>query len=298
MNLFIIQGGFELGCIFTILSLGLFISFKILNIPDLTVDGSFTLGAACSAMLALAGHPFLGLAAALLCGALAGAVTGFLQTKLKVQYILSGILTMTGLYSINLRIMDKKPTISLFGYDSIFTPFNDIFGISNAKTIVLFLLVVLLICLMLIFLKTQLGLALRATGDNEVMVRASSINTDRMKILGLALANSLVALSGAVFAQHQSFADLNSGIGMMVIGLASIIIGESLINRKSLLVRLISVAVGAILYRYILTIALQFGIEASDLKLLSAILVTAAISIPSIQSAIAHRRRKGGQNHA
>lgn len=298
MNLFIIQGGFELGCIFTILSLGLFISFKILNIPDLTVDGSFTLGAACSAMLALAGHPFLGLAAALLCGALAGAVTGFLQTKLKVQYILSGILTMTGLYSINLRIMDKKPTISLFGYDSIFTPFNDIFGISNAKTIVLFLLVVLLICLMLIFLKTQFGLALRATGDNEVMVRASSINTDRMKILGLALANSLVALSGAVFAQHQSFADLNSGIGMMVIGLASIIIGESLINRKSLLVRLISVAIGAILYRYILTIALQFGIEASDLKLLSAILVTAAISIPSIQSAIAHRRRKGGQNHA
>lgn len=298
MNLFIIQGGFELGCIFTILSLGLFISFKILDIPDLTVDGSFTLGAACSAMLTLAGHPFLGLAAALLCGGFAGAVTGFLQTKLKVQYILSGILTMTGLYSINLRIMNKKPTISLFGYDSIFTPFNDLFGITNAKTIVLFLLVVLLICLMLLFLKTQLGLALRATGDNEVMVRASSINTDRMKILGLALANSLVALSGAVFAQHQSFADLNSGIGMMVIGLASIIIGESLINRKSLLVRLISVAVGAILYRYILTIALQFGIEASDLKLLSAILVTAAISIPSIQLAIAHRRRKGGKNHA
>lgn len=296
MNLFIIQGGFELGCIFTILSLGLFISFKILNIPDLTVDGSFTLGAASCAMLTVAGHPFLALIVALLCGGLAGAVTGFLQTKLKVQTILAGILTMTGLYSINLRIMDKKPTVSLFGFDTIFTPFQSLGSIN--KTIVLLLLVLLILLLLVLFLKTQLGLALRATGDNEVMVRASSINTDRMKILGLALANALVALSGAVFAQHQSFADLSSGIGMMVIGLASIIIGESLIHRKSLLVRLISVAVGAILYRYILTAALQFGIEASDLKLLSAILVTIAISIPSIQATLTLRRRKGGRNHA
>lgn len=299
MNLYILQGGFELGCIFTILSLGLFISFKVLNIPDLTVDSSFTTGAACSAIFTLAGHPFLGLLAALISGALAGAVTGILQTKLKVQAILAGILTMSGLYSINLRIMSKKPTLSLFGFDTIFTPFETIFGSTWVKTIVLMLLVLLLILCLLFFLRTQSGLALRATGDNEIMVRASSINTDRMKILGLALANSLVALAGAVFAQHQAFADVSGGIGMMVIGLASIIIGETLINRKPLIIRLFSVAVGAILYRYILTFALQFGIDASDLKLLSAILVALAISFPTLQKKLqAVIRRKGGATHA
>ncbi len=183
--------------------------------------------------------------------------------------------------------------------NSIFTPFENLFGSTWVKTIVLILLVLLLILFLLFFLRTQTGLALRATGDNEIMVRASSINTDRMKILGLALANGLVALAGAVFAQHQAFADVSGGIGMMVIGLASIIIGETLINRKPLLIRLFSVAIGAILYRYILTFALQFGIDASDLKLLSAILVTLAISFPTLKALLqAYNRRKGGTSHA
>ena len=297
MTLITIQGAFELGCIFAILSLGLYISFKILNIPDLTVDGSFTLGACVSGVLAVSGHPILGLFAAILCGMLAGSITGILQTKLKVQTILAGILTMTGLYSINLRIMSNTPSISLFNIPTLFTQFTNFIPADLIKTIILPILVIILVGLLYFFLKTQLGLSLRATGDNEVMVRASSINTDAMKILGLALANGLVALSGAIFAQHQSFADISGGIGMMIIGLASIIIGDTIFKSKNILTQLMSVIVGAILYRYLLTFALQIGINTNDLKLLSACLVALAISIPTIKNYLA-KSKKRGENHA
>lgn len=279
-----------LGMIFAIMSLGVFISFKILNIPDLTIDGSFTTGCAMSAVCCVQGHPFIGIGLAFVAGCCAGIITGILQTKCKVQAILAGILTMTALYSINLKILNGMPNISLFHKQTIFTPFEPIFGDHTGFIVVAVLLVAFAVVLYL-FLKTQLGMSLRATGDNEAMVRASSINSDRMKVMGLALANGLVAIGGAVFAQNQGFADVSGGIGMMVVGVASIIVGEAFIHRKSMAFRFLAVIVGAIVYRFVLTIALQVGIAASDLNLFSALLVALAISLP-------HIRKKRRKHHA
>lgn len=276
MNLTVILGAIELGAIFSILSLGLYISFKVLDIPDLTVDGSFTTGCAVSAIVTVASSPALGLLLAFVAGALAGLVTGLLITKLKINAILAGILTQTALYSINLRIMDGKPNISLLDSKTIFTNINQI--TSYGTLILLFIFVIVIVLLLNYFLKTQLGLALRACGDNEDMVRASSIDTDKMKLIGLSLANGLVGLSGALYTQQQTYSDITAGIGMMVIGLASIIIGTTFIKNEKVLVSLIATVVGAIFYRFVLTFALQVGITSGDLKLLSAVIVVIAIS--------------------
>lgn len=287
MALSTIQNAILLGMIFSIMSLGVFISFRILNIPDLTIDGSFTTGCAVSAVFATNGHPLLGIFLAFLCGGLAGGVTGLLQTKCKVQSLLAGILTMTALYSINLKILSGKPNVSLFGQKTIFTPFETIFG-EYANMVIITIVLLLLIVILYWFLKTQLGMSLRATGDNEAMVRASSINTNTMKIMGIMLANALVALGGALFAQNQGFADVSGGIGMMVVGLASIIVGEAFIRRKTMAFQFLAVVIGAIVYRFILTVALQLGIGASDLNLFSAALVALAISIPHFK----YKRRR------
>lgn len=287
----IIQGAFELGLVYAIMAVGIFVSFRILNIPDLTIDGSFTTGVACSAVFTLAGHPYLGLIAALFAGFLAGCVTGFLQTKMKIQPILAGILTMTALYSVNLRIMGKKPNISIRGMDNIYTLFSEIVPEPFLKMAVTGIILLLVSALLYFFLKTQLGMSLRATGDNEFMVRASSINSDMMKILGLGIANALVALSGAVAVNYQNYADANGGIGMMVIGLASIIIGETICGKSSILRSIIAAAVGAVIYRFVLTIALQLGLEAIDLKLFSAIIVAIAISLPAIKKLFVRRKK-------
>lgn len=285
MNLTIVIGALELGGIFAIMSLGLYISYKILNIPDLTVDGSFTLGCAVSAMLTVHSLPYLGLVMAFIAGCLAGLLTALLMTKLKIMPLLSGILTMTALYSINLRIMHDKPNISLFECRTIFTSLE---SIDPYHKMIIIGIIIFLICgFLYYFLRTQLGLALRACGDNEDMVRASSIDTDKMKMIGLSLANGLVALSGAIFSQHQTFADITSGTGMMVIGLASIIVGMTFIKKDKILFQLIAVVFGAIFYRGILTIALQLGLPSGDLKLLSALLVIIAISSTSVK-----RRKK------
>lgn len=276
MNLTVILGALELGAIFSILSLGLYISFKVLDIPDLTVDGSFTTGCAVSAIVTVASSPALGLLLAFVAGALAGLVTGLLITKLKINAILAGILTQTALYSINLRIMDGKPNISLLDSKTIFTNINQV--TRYGTLILLFIFVIVIVLLLNYFLKTQLGLALRACGDNEDMVRASSIDTDKMKLIGLSLANGLVGLSGALYTQQQTYSDITSGIGMMVIGLASIIIGTTFIKNEKVLVSLIATVVGAIFYRFVLTFALQVGITSGDLKLLSAVIVVIAIS--------------------
>lgn len=276
MNLTVILGALELGAIFSILSLGLYLSFKVLDIPDLTVDGSFTTGCAVSAIVSVASSPVLGLILAFVAGALAGLVTGLLITKLKINAILAGILTQTALYSINLRIMDGKPNISLLDSKTIFTNINQI--TSYGTLIVLFIFVIVIVLLLNYFLKTQLGLALRACGDNEDMVRASSIDTDKMKLIGLSLANGLVGLSGALYTQQQTYSDITAGIGMMVIGLASIIIGTTFIKNEKVLISLIATVVGAIFYRFVLTFALQVGITSGDLKLLSAVIVVIAIS--------------------
>ena len=295
MSLSVIIGALELGLIYAIMSMGVLVSFRILNIPDLTIDGSFTLGVATSAILTANGMPLLGLFLGMAAGAVAGMITGFLQTKLKVQVILAGILTMTALYSINLHVMGNKPNVTLIGQDSIFTALDGILPDSVKNIAVILLILLIVVVLLYLFLKTQIGMSLRATGDNEDMVRASSINSERMKILGLAIANALVSLSGAVLAQYQSFADANGGIGTMVIGLASIIVGEAILGRRSMLTSFLSTILGAIIYRFILTIALRIGLPASDLKLMSAVLVIIAISIPVVKAEITKRRNRNAK---
>lgn len=276
MSLAILERALELGLIFSILSLGVYISFRILNIPDLTVDGSFTTGAATCAVCTIHGHPLLGLILGFLAGCICGLVTAFLQTKMKIHALLAGILTMTALYSINLRIMSGAPNIALMNTTSLFTLLPFTLGVMLVLSVVVGLLLFL-------FFKTNTGLMLRATGDNEKMVKSSSINVDTMKFMGMSLSNGLVALSGALLAQYQNFADVTGGTGMMVLGLAGIIIGEAILRKKTIGFGLASAIVGACVYRILYTCALQFGIPATDMNMMSAILVALTISIPYLK---------------
>lgn len=281
----IIKGAAELGIIYAIMALGVFLSFRTLNMPDLTVDSSFTLGAAFSAVLCVSGHPVLGLITAFIAGCAAGSVTALLTTKLKIQPILSGILMMLALYSINLKVMGNKSNIPLSRVMNVSTIFSPFFGTSAEYYIALIISTALLaaiIALLYYFLRTKFGLVLRATGDNEKMVRASGVDTDLTTIVGLALSNGLVALSGALIAQYQSFTDVSMGIGMVVIGLASVIIGEVIFGTSSLLRRLIAVVLGAVMYRFIIAGALELGMPPTDLKLVSAIIVAIALSMGTI----------------
>lgn len=275
-----IFGSLELGMIYAVLSLGVFLSFRTLNIPDLTVDGSVVTGAAASAVVcSMGGSSFLGLFLAFVCGCVAGAVTAILNTKLKIQPLLAGILVMLGLYSINLRIMGSRPNISLIRSDTLYKSAAEILPEKYSALIVGAIILSIVIAVFYFFLKTRLGFALRATGDNEEMVRAYAINSDGMKVLGLALSNGFVGLAGGMLAQYQSFSDVTMGTGMVVIGLASVILGEAIFGTNSLLRRLIAVSLGAIVYRLVIAQALEFGLPTSDLKLVSAIIVVGALSI-------------------
>lgn len=276
MSLTIILKAIELGLIFSILSLGVYISFRVLNVPDLTVDGSFATGCAVCAVMTIAGHPYLGLLLAFVAGGLCGMVTAFLQTKMHMQPLLAGILTMVALYSINLRIMSGAPNISLFSTNTLFT-------LIDSELLILLIFSLVIGFVLLGFFKTNLGLMLRATGDNEVMVRSSSINVDRMKFIGMALSNGIVALSGALLAQYQNFADITSGTGMMVLGLAGIIIGEAILRKRTIGFGIASAIIGACIYRLLYQFALQFGIPATDMNLMSAILVAITISLPYLK---------------
>lgn len=298
MSLVTIVGSIELGLIFAILALGLYIAFRILDLPDLTVDGSFVTGVAYSSIWTVAGQPITGLFMAALAGMAAGIVTGIFHTKLKIHAILAGILTMTGLYSINLMIL-KKPSVFFYGEDTIFTPFSGkliVAGVSFSKTAFLLGMVSIIVIAIHIFLKTQIGLSLRATGDNEAMVRSSSINTDTMKILGFAICNLIVAFSGAVYAQYISAGNNDVGAGMLVLGLASIILGEVIVGRKGILRQLIAAVVGAIVYRLLLAFAFQLGLPAETLKLFSASIVAIAISIPLLKPAYQKWRKRYARN--
>lgn len=276
MSLTIILKAIELGLIFSILSLGVYISFRVLNVPDLTVDGSFATGCAVCAVMTIAGHPYLGLLLAFVAGGLCGVVTAFLQTKMHMQPLLAGILTMVALYSINLRIMSGAPNISLFSTNTLFT-------LIDSELLILLIFSLVIGFILFGFFKTNLGLMLRATGDNEVMVRSSSINVDRMKFIGMALSNGIVALSGALLAQYQNFADITSGTGMMVLGLAGIIIGEAILRKRTIGFGIASAIIGACIYRLLYQFALQFGIPATDMNLMSAILVAITISLPYLK---------------
>lgn len=278
MSMFAFQGAVELGLIYSLLALGLFVSYRILDIPDLTVDSSFTLGAAVSAVFATSGHSYLGLVMAIAAGWMAGMLTAFLQTKLQIQPILAGILSMTALYSINLRVMSGRANISLLGTDTLFSAATGKFG----KLFTALAVVVVAGIFLVLFFRTQVGLCIRATGDNEEMVRTSSINTDRMKFIGLGLANALVGLSGGLISQYQSFTDLSMGIGMVVVGLASLIIGEVIFGRPNVWRNVVAIIFGAVIYRCIIAFVFARGLPTNDLKLISSVIVALAISYPLI----------------
>lgn len=300
MTLFI--GSLQLGLIYGFLAIGIYISFRIMNIPDLTAEGSFTFGLVVSAVCADAGHPLLGIGLALIAGAVAGVVTGALNVYLRIPAILAGILTMSGLYSINLLTMDSKSNLTLIGTDTIFSLIAPIFGndLDMAKTLVNVILVALTIFLIYTFFKTRIGLSIRATGDNEYMVRASSINISVTKILALALSNAIIALSGGILAQYQQFADISSGVGMLVVGLASVIIGEAFLGQRGILCGLCAAVLGSIIYRLLIALAYQTNIfPSAAFRLLSAVIVTIALAIPAIKQLIdMSRKRKENLSHA
>lgn len=291
MSLYSFFSAIELGLIYSLMVLGLFISYRILNIPDLTVDGSFTLGAAVAVTATLAGHPVLGLLLAALAGAAAGFVTALLQTKMKIQPILAGIITMTALYSINLMVMDNKANLPLAQGESIY---HNLPGMLLSGLAAIGVAAVLVL-----FLQTPAGLAVRATGDNEAMVRSSSINADRMKMAGLSIANACVALSGALIAHYNCYAEVRMGIGMVVIGLASLIVGEIavglLVRRANILSGAVAAIVGSVLYRLIIAQALEWNFSSSSLKLITAIIVALAMSVPAVKESLrlAKQRRAG-----
>lgn len=279
-------GSLQLGLIYGLLALGIYIAFRILNIPDLTADGSFTLGLSVSAALTVAGHPYLGLLLAIVAGIAAGSMTGLLQTKLEIHPILAGILTMSSLYSINLYILGSRSNLSLIGAVTAFTQMMERFPESKelVKTVIPLVICLITTGLLIWFFKTHLGLCIRATGNNEDMVRASSIDVDAMKIIALAISNACVALSGAVLAQYQGYGDISSGIGIVVVGLASAIIGEAIFGRRSVSWGLFSAICGALIYRIIIALALRSSIfPAYMLRVVSAVIVIIALSLPVIQ---------------
>jgi putative ABC transport system permease protein len=282
-----IEGAIILGLLYAVMALGVYITYRILDFPDLTVDGSFTTGAAVAAILITHGYPsWIATLAAFGAGLTAGVCTGLLHTKGKINGLLSGILMMIALYSINLRIMGK-PNIGFSKIDTMFTTISE-----HKATYILILVVVALIIKLLLdaFLHTDLGLALRATGDNARMIRSLGANTDHTTIIGVSLSNGLVAASGALIAQQSSFADINMGVGMIVIGLASVIIGEALFGAKTVFRATLAVVLGAIVYRIIYALALRVeGLEASDMKLITALIVIVALVLPSIQRTFKQR---------
>ncbi len=292
-------GSIELGMIYAVLALGVFLSFRTLNTPDLTVDGSIVTGAAASAMLCTMGvNPIIGLVAAFVGGACAGAVTALLNTKLKIQPLLAGILVMLGVYSVNLRIMGNKANLPLTRSDTLYSQAEKLFPMEWSNLMVGAIVLVLVIAIFFFFLKTRKGFALRATGDNEDMVRAAGISSDNMKLLGLSVSNGFVGLAGGLLAQYQGYSDIGMGVGMVVIGLASVIIGEVIFGTSNLLRRLIAVALGAIVYRLILAIALNLGMQATDMKLVSAIIVVIALSLGVLGESFSLKKKKRGAKNA
>ncbi len=291
-TLSIVQSALELGLIYSLVALALFISFSILNIADLSTDGCFTLGCAVCAMVTIAGHPVLALFAAMAAGICSGYITAFLQTKMGIESILAGIIVNTGLYTINIAVMGFASNINLFNRDTIFSIAKNAIGGNWYKIFVVAGIVLVVGLLLAWFLNTRLGLSIRATGDNASMVSASSINPTMTVTVGLCVANALTALSGGILGQYQKSCDINLGTGMVTIALASLIIGESLIGKGSIVRRVIGVLVGSCLYRFIVAVALRLSVPAECLKLVSAIIVAVAIAFPYLKKHAAFVRQK------
>ena len=286
------------GVLWALLAIGVFLTFRILDIADLTAEGSFPLGAGIAAVSITNGlSPIVACLLRFLGGAAAGLVSGLLHTKLKIPALLAGIITMTGLYSITSRIMGA-PNLSLLGQKNVFT-WAESLGVSkeNAVLIAGLLVALIVVTLLVLFLRTETGLAIRATGDNLAMSEANGINTDTMKIIGYMISNGCIALSGSLLAQNNGFADLNSGIGTIVIGLASIIIAEVLFRNQPLLLRLLTIILGAVIYRFILALVFELNVQPSDSKLASALVLVICLSFPQIQQKLKLPKRtkaKGG----
>jgi putative ABC transport system permease protein len=286
-TLSIVQSALELGCIYSLVALALFISFSILNIADLSTDGCFTLGCAVGAMVTIAGHPILAFFAAMAAGVCSGFITAFLQTRMGVPSILAGIIVNTALYTVNIAVMGFSSNVNLFACDTIFSLAKDKIAAdwyNSWYKIFIVVAIVLVISLLLAwFLNTRLGLSIRATGDNEHMVRASSINPVFTITVGLCVANAMTALSGAILAQYQKSCDINLGTGMVTIALASLIIGETIIGKGGMFKRVTGVILGSCLYRFIVAIALRMSVPAECLKLVSSLIVAIAISFPYLK---------------
>ncbi len=281
------------GILWSIVSLGLFISFRILNVADMTTEGSFPLGAAvCVTLIHVGADPSLAMAAAIVSGMCAGAVTGFFITVCKIPALLAGILTMTGLLSVNLRIMQRS-NLSLLNYETIFERIYQLGLSKHVGTIAIGLTVVaVLIGLIRWFFATELGQALIATGDNPKMAVSMGISTERMTVLGLILANGTIALAGAILAQNNGYADVNSGQGVIVIGLVAIIVGEVIFGRATFFMRLVYTVLGAVIYRLLLLLVLKLDfISANDFKLLSALLIAALLAMPKIKELLRARNQ-------
>ena len=293
-------GSTTIGLILALLALGIFISFRIFDFPDITAEGSFTFGAATAASLIVAGvNPLLASLAAFMAGMAAGAVTGIIHTKFRINPLLAGILVMTALYSVNLHVMGKS-NMPMLNETTVFSwveSLSDtVSGIGNKTTIIGWEVVtkdlwLLLFCFLAIvsfslilwwFFKTNIGTAMRATGDNDQMIRALGVNTKAMIIIGIALSNGFIALSGAMLAQYQGFADVQMGIGMMVWGLASVIIGEAIINDSSVGFVIIGAVLGSVLFRLLVAIALRWGLNPNDLKIITALFVFIALILPGL----------------
>lgn len=294
-SLNVLQTALELGCIYGLVALALFLSYSILNIADLSTDGCFTLGCAVACQVALTGHPILALAAAMAAGVCSGFVTAFLQTRLGVESIMAGIIVNTGLYTINIFIMGKS-ILNLNKTTTVFTMVKDWLAgtpLENwSRFIVAIVFVGIVALLLAFFLHTRLGLSIRATGDNEEMVKASSINPNLTIIVGLCVANAMTALGGCLLGEYQKSCDINMGTGMVTIALASLIIGETLLGRGSIPVRIVGVIFGSCLYRVIVAIAMRFNLPASALKLVSALIVAIAIASPTLRQLVGFQKLK------
>ncbi len=290
MSQIALWGAVELGLVYAFVALGVYLAFRVLDFPDLTVDGTFPLGAAVTAVLIMAGvNPWFAAAVSMVAGALAGLVTATLNVRFKILNLLASILTMIALFSVNLRVMGR-PNVALLSVDTMLTPFYGN-GLRDFMVRPMFLLVLAIVALIVVwrYLESDAGLAMRATGANPRMARAQGINTDRQIYLGIALSNALVALGGALFAQTNGFADVTSGVGTIVVGLAAVIIGETLFGTRRILIALIGCVVGSILYRIAIQLALSsdvLGLQASDLNLVTAVLVTFALVLPRLKRGV------------
>jgi len=278
----ILLGAVSLGLLWSIMTLGVYISYRVLDVADLTVEGSITLGASvCARMIVTGNDPVLALAVAFLAGMAAGLITGLLHTKLRIPALLSGILTMIALYSVNLRVMGMA-NVSMLRMTTAYTIIGRLLGVEKTVSVIILggVMALSIVAILYWFFGTEIGSAIRATGNNPYMVRAQGVNTDNTIIIGLMLSNGLVSLAGGLIAQSQNYADVQMGTGAIVIGLASLIIGEVLFGKRNFFSRLLSMLFGAITYRVIIALVLRLGMPADDLKLFTAITVALALSLP------------------